>query len=104
METFGNFGGASSLNDNNLRCFWKKLWWLLAPHKVRHFLWRACRDILPMKVILKRRNVLSDDLCEECMLEAETSSHLFWSCLRAKRVWSCSVQQLHGVSMEKDNG
>ena len=23
------------------------------------------------------------------MLEAETSGHLFWSCPRAKRAWSC---------------
>ena len=77
---------ASSSDDNKLRCFWKTMWCFLAPHKVRHFLWRACRDILPTKVNLRRRKVLSEDLCEECMLESETSSHLFWSCPRAKRI------------------
>lgn len=46
MEIYGNSGGASSSNNSNLRCFWKKLWRLPAPHKVRYFLWRACRDIL----------------------------------------------------------
>ena len=30
-----------------LRKFWKKLWSLPIPHKVRHFCWRACRDTLP---------------------------------------------------------
>ena len=89
MESYGNFCCASSSNDN-LCYFWKKLWRLPAPHKVRHFLWHTCRDILPTKVNLKRRKVLSEDLCEKCMLELETSSHLFWSCSRAKRVWSCT--------------
>ena len=30
-----------------LRKYWKKLWSLSIPHKVRHFCWRACRDTLP---------------------------------------------------------
>ena len=36
-----------------------------------------------------RRKVLSDTLCEECMLEAKTSGHFFWACPRAKQVWRC---------------
>ena len=52
MESYGISGGASSSNDNNLRCFWKKLWRLPVPHKVKHFLWHACRDILPTKANL----------------------------------------------------
>ncbi|KAL4632894.1 hypothetical protein ACB092_04G084000 [Castanea dentata] len=75
MESSVEFVDASSSNDSNLHCFWKKLWWLPTPHKVRHFLWRACHDILSTK---------------ECILEPETSGHLFWSCPRAKREWSCS--------------
>ena len=34
--------------------------------------------------------MLTEDLCDECLLEPETSAHLFWSCPRAKRGWSCS--------------
>ena len=84
MDNYSVSGGASSSNDSNLRYFWKKVWRLLVPHKVKHFLWRACRDILPIKANLMQRKVLSDDICEECMLEAETSAHFFWSCPRAK--------------------
>ena len=79
-----------SSDDSNLHCFWKKLWRLPAPHKVRHFLWCACHDILPTKANLKQQKVLSEDLCEECLLEPGTLGHLFWSCPRAKSVWSCS--------------
>ena len=90
MESYGISGGSSSSNDSNLRYFWKKLWQLPIPHKVKHFLWHACCDILPTKANLMRRKVLSDDLIEECMLEVETSGHFFWSCPRAKQVWHCS--------------
>lgn len=31
------------------RRFWKLLWSLPVPHKLRHFAWRACRDVLPTK-------------------------------------------------------
>ena len=90
MDNYSVSGGASSSNDSNLRYFWKKVWRLPVPHKVKHFLWRACRDILPTKANLMQRKVLSDDICEECMLEVETSAHFFWSCPRAKLVWRCS--------------
>ena len=60
------------------------------PHKIRHFTWRACRDVIPTKVNLVRRKVLQDDQCEECHLEAENSNHLFWTCKRARELWECS--------------
>ena len=100
LECSDTFCGASSSDGSQLSCFWKKLWRLPTPHKVRHFLWRACRDILPTKSNLKRRKVLTEDLCEACSLESETSGHLFWSCPRAKTVWRYagffdSVSALH---------
>ena len=61
-----------------------------APHKVRHFIWKACRDILPTKKNLVQRKVLHDDRCNECHEEAKTLVHLFWSCSRARKVWSCT--------------
>ena len=106
LECSDNFGGASSSDGNHLCCFWKKLWRLPTPHKVRHFLWRACRDILPTKSNLKRRKVLTEDLCDACLLDSETSGHLFWSCSRTKTAWSCagffySVSAFHFDSFMK---
>lgn len=60
------------------------------PYKIRHFSWRACRDILPLKTNPVKRNVLQDDLCDECNAEAENSFHFFWKCSRAKDMWSLS--------------
>ena len=45
-----------------LRRFWNKVWSLPIPHKVRHFCWRACRDTLPTKVKLMRRNIIAESL------------------------------------------
>ena len=60
------------------------------PHKIRHFTWRACREILPTKVNLKRRKVVDVDSCEECNDGIENSGHLFWSCQRARQIWQCT--------------
>nr|POE97402.1 hypothetical protein CFP56_05399 [Quercus suber] len=79
------------LSDGScLRRFWKLLWRCNVPHKVCHFTWRACRDILPTKVNLVRCKVLSDCCCEECQRDAESSSHLFWGFSRACEVWGSS--------------
>lgn len=73
----------TSSDRRHLRLFWKKIWDLSLPHKVYHFAWRACRDILPTKVNLMRRNVVKDQFCDEWKMEFETTGHLFWTCPRA---------------------
>ena len=83
-----NFSSGSDEGSN--RKFWTKIWKIQVPHKIRHFTWRACRDVIPTKVNLVRRKVLQDDQCEECHLEAENSNHLFWTCKRARDLWECS--------------
>ena len=45
----------SSSDESNMKRFWKRVWELDVPHRIRHFVWRACRDILPTKRILKNR-------------------------------------------------
>ncbi|KAL0010578.1 hypothetical protein SO802_005686 [Lithocarpus litseifolius] len=80
----------TSSERSHLRLFWKRIWDLPLPHKVRHFAWQVCRDILPTKVNPMCRNVVKDQLCDECKLEFETIGHLFWMCPKAQEVWSCS--------------
>lgn len=43
--------------------FWKALWKLNCSNKIKHFIWRACRDILPTKFRLAARKVSNDDRC-----------------------------------------
>ena len=47
--------------------------------KVKHFLWRACKDVLPTDYCLARRKVTKWDGCAWCG-EKETSCHVLWDC------------------------
>ena len=57
MEEVRSSNRGSSSDPSKIRRFWKRLWKLQVPHKVRHFAWRACRDILPTKENLFRRGI-----------------------------------------------
>ena len=80
----------STSDCSQLRRFWRRLWGLAIPFKVKHFAWRVCRDALPTKVNLKRRKVMTEDSCEWCKVKLETVGHVLWGCPKAQEVWKCS--------------
>ncbi|XP_050247979.1 uncharacterized protein LOC126695321 [Quercus robur] len=90
MELRSDTRVGSEYDGSHLGRFWRSIWSCNSPHKIRHFAWRACRDVLPTKENLVKRKVLSDSCCDECKLAEETSGHLFWSCQRARDIWSLS--------------
>ena len=57
-------------------------------NKVKHFAWKACRNILAMKENLRRRNITKDSTYEVCGEQVESISYLFWFYDHAKEVWS----------------
>ena len=65
---------------------WRTIWGLQCPNKIKHFLWRVSRDILPTKKCLMHRKIMKDDCCDFCK-ESETSSHCLWSCIIVKDTW-----------------
>ena len=85
-----------SSNATCMKEFWKFIWCLRVPNKIQNFTWRACRNILPKKANLYRRQVTPDSICEVCGKAEETTGHLFWQCHRAKEVWN-------EVGIEKDH-
>lgn len=80
----------TSSDNSILRRFWKKTWSIPVPLKVRHFVWRACRDSLPRKANLLKRKIIQEDAYESCKEMSETVGHVLWSCLKAKEAWECS--------------
>lgn len=73
--------GASS-NSDLRSTFWTKLWKISAPSKVKLFGWKACSDIVPTRVNLRRRNILGETYCPRCNMENEDSMHAFFVCPR----------------------
>ena len=67
--------------------FWKFIWRLKVPNKIRNFTWRACWNILPTKANLFRWKITTDNICEVCGNFEETTTHVLWNCHRAKEVW-----------------
>ena len=69
---------------------WKAIWHLNVPQKIKHFAWRAGRDILATKSNLAKRKIAPSGICELCGKEEETVSHFLWFCDHAKGVWMTS--------------
>ena len=61
------------------KMLWNSIWQLQIPNVEKHFLWRACHEILPTKDNLCTRRVVSDPSCPICEREPETT----FSCLVA---------------------
>ena len=54
---------------------WKLIWGLPIPNKVENFVWRSCRDVLPVKNNLRRFQILVDDACDHRHSSPETVLH-----------------------------
>lgn len=52
----------SSSSSNPSQAFWKVIWKIQVPNKIRHFVWRVVKDSLPSRQNLKIRHVLVDDI------------------------------------------
>ncbi|KAL5792682.1 hypothetical protein ACOSP7_001276 [Xanthoceras sorbifolium] len=76
-----------ALNDNgNLSSFsgpspwWKKLWGLNLPSKIKILCWKASKGILSTKTLLWKRGIFPSYFCDCCGLEPESIDHALWGC------------------------
>ena len=89
----GEDRAGSSTSSANMK-IWHVLWNLKIPNKIKVFDWRACTDILPTRVNLVRRRVLTDDKCPICLRESENTIHVIWECAAVQDIWAGSCQKL----------
>jgi hypothetical protein len=89
--------------------WWKRLWNLKVPPKVRIFWWRAMNNFLPAKAELKRRHVAREDHCEACGRRGETLYHVAFECTFAIRFWEaaldmtgCKIPRFHPATWTRD--
>ena len=60
--------------------FWKNVWSLEVPSKIKNFVWRASKDALPIKKNLLRRKISQDGQCEICKARDEDCLHALFFC------------------------
>ena len=77
--------------------FWKKIWGLQVPNKVKHLAWKACKDSLPTKTNLISRKVITEGCCDACKLHQEDVVHAFFCCLTLQPVWRSRIQWNHST-------
>lgn len=89
-EKFGNYSVKSAYllmeEEKNVNVtadnsgFWRTLWNLKIPPKVKNFLWRACTDCLPTRDLLRYRRVQVSPICAVCNVEYESIYHILVLC------------------------
>ncbi|CAN1844080.1 Putative ribonuclease H protein At1g65750 [Linum perenne] len=67
---------------------WNKLWSLSVPPKLKHFLWRLTRHVIPTRTALKYRRRMDVPVnCGLCDGDEEEEVHLFITCEVAEECW-----------------
>ena len=83
-----NNGVARSSTLDSQRNFWKNLWSLRVPNKVKHFAWRACNNALPTMANLAHKNISPSDVCKLCKIAPKDTLHALWACSKLEEVWN----------------
>ncbi|MBA0729448.1 hypothetical protein Golax_025722 [Gossypium laxum] len=73
--------------QNLYRKFYRTLWSLNIPTKIKITIWRLSWNYLPTKVNLQHRKLVVNTRCPRCGEGAETMNHLFRDCAVTREVW-----------------
>ncbi|XP_062011004.1 uncharacterized protein LOC133727437 [Rosa rugosa] len=73
--------------------FWHKVWKTRVPPKVRTFVWRLCKDVLPTRVARIQRIKIANLECAFCHNGVEMALHLFKDCPVMRCFWLHSPLQ-----------
>lgn len=83
-----NSTAASSSDSSHKSTFWKRIWKLHIPNKIKLFVWRACSNALPTKDNLKKKKILEDAKSNAYPLDQEKTLHALWSCETLNKIWT----------------
>ena len=88
------FPNAPTNSENGSR-HWKFLWMLDLPEKIKIFMWRVIKNILPTAKHLWKRKSLQDPICQRCKKDVETIKHVLVECKAARKVCELAPLPLH---------
>lgn len=78
---------ASNSSQGQEARWWKKIWKMRVPKKVKHFVWKSFNNSIPTMVNLWNHHVSVNGSCLVCQEEIETSDHALFRCFKAREVW-----------------
>ncbi|KAL9687938.1 hypothetical protein QQ045_032349 [Rhodiola kirilowii] len=79
------------LDIREVQKFWRSLWKLRIPNRIKLFTWRLYHDSLPTMYDLAKRGCSVEDKCSHCGLRSEKALHVFKDCWWMR----CLLQELH---------
>lgn len=86
------------VSSSNHQDYWKKVWKLKVPPKVRIFWWRVLHEFLPTQQIMHPRHIEQVPTCTECGADSESIYHVSLECIVAKQFWF-SLKELMGIKV-----
>ncbi|CAN1148289.1 Putative ribonuclease H protein At1g65750 [Linum perenne] len=63
------------------------LWSLSVPPRIKNFIWRLAREVIPTRAALRRRHIAVPAGCGVCGSNSEDYNHLFFDCPFAIDCW-----------------
>uniref|UniRef100_A0A803Q6D6 Reverse transcriptase zinc-binding domain-containing protein n=1 Tax=Cannabis sativa TaxID=3483 RepID=A0A803Q6D6_CANSA len=82
-----NLHPTRSSNMEDIHKWWKMLWSMSLPPRMKLFGWRVCHNWLPAKTNLAHRGMDVNLSCDLCGHQAETLTHALWGCAKVKTIW-----------------
>ncbi|XP_026378338.1 uncharacterized protein LOC113272755 [Papaver somniferum] len=76
---------------------WREPWKMKLPHRIKLFIWKCLKGIVPTRLRLSQAMQDIETHCEICKHEEESLYHLLISCNHAKAVWrslSINIDQI----------
>ncbi|KAL5579486.1 hypothetical protein UlMin_011928 [Ulmus minor] len=67
--------------------WWKILWGLNLPPKVKSFCWKLYKGWLPTSLALSWHSIKIDNICFRCKSHTESIFHALWNCSLVKDIW-----------------
>ncbi|XP_041011384.1 uncharacterized protein LOC121255176 [Juglans microcarpa x Juglans regia] len=84
IETSGDGETSLQMGDRSL---WRKIWHMEVSRKIKAFAWKACNDILPTLINLRRKKVEVDSKCCFYQIHEEDITHALLNCPTIYIVW-----------------
>lgn len=81
-------GGGESSREKSINSFWKCLWHLKIPKKIKNLGWKACLENLPTYINLRKKKIMLDDKCVFCNQTSEDAAHVLFYCSDVFNAWS----------------